>query len=247
MTQKTNDITFHRNHSVPPLLISNIATPSYLLPGGMWKNYFLLLFLPLKLSFHWNSHTHSHTRLTDGVGQAGYTVSLTASIKVWALRTASYAWNVSSPQAESKTYTWTHTCCANAHTWKNTLWHTYTTAQLKSHTHTHTLLNVCRRIVLHMKHSCTSVLFSWGSNRISSPSVLSTGHGLLHKHSHTHTQTFLHVHTHECMFDNSNKKSEDLISVGVKTEETSGPHMVTNIITWVKNHLTCSGQKMGEW
>lgn len=48
---------------------------------------------------------------------------------------------------------------------------------------------VCSRIALHMRHSCTVVLFSWGSNRISSPSVLSC---LLDTHSHT----FLNANAH---------------------------------------------------
>ena len=80
----------------------------------------------------------------------------------------------------------------NTHTWKDTLTLPCTAAQLVSYTLSLlcVCVCVCSRIALHMRHSCTVVLFSWGSNRISSPSVLSC---LLDTHSHTFLNTNAHT------------------------------------------------------
>jgi len=131
-------------------------------------------------------HTHTHTLLL-----AGRTMSLITSIWVRVLRTASYAWNVRSPQGESQTHTWIHTSDTKTHTWKTTLTH----ALLQPHTHSFSCVLVCNRISLHMRHSCAIVLFPWGTKGISSPSVLS---GLLDTHSDPQTHTHTHIPAYVC-------------------------------------------------
>lgn len=136
------------------------------------------------LSTRSHSQTHACRQLLPLARQAGCRVSFITGIRARALRTASYAQNVSSPLSESETrmHVYTHLIYTLERT------HLCMHASLHSYNHIHTLfVCVCSRIALHMKHSCTVVLFSWGSNRISSPlcTVLPAGHTLLHTHSCT--------------------------------------------------------------
>lgn len=95
----------------------------------------------------------------------------------------SYAWNVSSPHW-SQTHA-PHTHIQNKmHTQKNTLTLACTAAPLRSQTHafcvcTQVCLCMCGSgIASHMRHSCTLVAFSSGSNRISSLSAMFCVHSM---------------------------------------------------------------------
>lgn len=126
-----------------------------------------------------HSQMHVLSHLAPWAGLAWCAMSLITSIRIWALRTAMLG--MSAHLAGVK-HTWTHTSNTNTHTLED---HSHTsmhccTAKVAC---TLPLLCVCGRITLHMRHSCTVVLFSSGGNRISSPFVLScpvAGHTLPH-------------------------------------------------------------------
>lgn len=85
---------------------SQITWASRRMSGGEFYFYLQSLYVFFTLPC---THRCSCAALVE---QKWSAVSLVASTRVWALRTASYAWNVRSPQWESKTYSWTHTCCS---------------------------------------------------------------------------------------------------------------------------------------
>lgn len=98
----------------PPLLIPTTPLSDNLAP---WVNVEGSVLFLLELT--WLLFTHPVNQkgsLVALLGQAGLTLSLITRIKVFALRTASYAWNVSSPQCEAKPYTPTHTPHVYVHT-----------------------------------------------------------------------------------------------------------------------------------